>query len=91
MVPEFGCRVQELLFAPHTRATTTLITHHVQDALARWEPRIEVTDVQVRSQNQGTVRVVVHYRIRATAELASHELLLTPAPGLTPAPATGPG
>lgn len=76
-LPEFGCRVQELLFAPHTQATASLVAHHVREALARWEPRIDVTDVETRAEAQGAVRVVVHYRIRSTAELQQLDLVLT--------------
>lgn len=77
MLPEFGCRIQELLFAPHQRETTTLAGHHVRDALARWEPRIDVTRVATRAEAQGAIRVVVHYRIRSTAELKELDLVLT--------------
>ncbi len=76
MLPEFGCRVHELLFAPNTRATATLVAQHVQAALARWEPRIDVLGVDAAPDSRGTIRVDVRYRIRATrAESAASVLL----------------
>lgn len=66
MLPEFGCRIHDMLFAPSTRATSALIAHHVKDALGRWEGRIEVTDVQSEPAQDGSVKVVVQYRVRAT-------------------------
>ncbi len=72
MLPEFGCPIHDLLFAPATRATSVLIAHHVERALARWEPRIEVTKVDAWADNTGTVRVQVNYTIRST--LAEQEL-----------------
>ncbi len=66
MLPQFGCRIHELMFSPNTRATATLIAHHVEIALERWEPRIEVTSVDSWPDDQGTVRIVVQYKIRST-------------------------
>lgn len=77
MLPEFGCRLQELLFAPLTDATASLAGHHVRDALSRWEPRIEVTEVHTTPEARGALRVVVHYRIRSTSELAQLDLVIT--------------
>jgi phage baseplate assembly protein W len=47
MRPEFGCRIHELLFAPINVSTMTAASHYVRDALARWEPRVEIQDVTV--------------------------------------------
>ncbi len=30
MLPNFGCRIHELMFAPNTRSTATLIAHYVE-------------------------------------------------------------
>ncbi len=66
MQPAFGCRIHELLFAPNTGATAAMITYHVKNALRRWEPRIEVTNVSARPGKQGEMRVSVDYRIIST-------------------------
>lgn len=66
MLPAFGCRIHELLFAPNTRATAAMISHHVEEALARWEQRIEVLKVDAQPEPNGAVRVEVEYRIVAT-------------------------
>ena len=72
MNPQFGCRIHEMMFAPNTRATTTLIAHHVELALERWETRIEVTNVESWPDDSGVIRIVVQYKIRST--LSEHEL-----------------
>jgi len=72
MNPQFGCRIHELMFAPNTRATATLISQHVELALGRWEPRIEVTNVESWPDDSGVIRIVVQYKIRST--LSEHEL-----------------
>ena len=76
LLPEFGCRAHDLLFAPHTPSNERRIAHHVREALARWEPRVEVTHVAVEPRDSGVVHVVVSYRITSTAELQRLELAL---------------
>jgi phage baseplate assembly protein W len=77
MLPEFGCRAHELLFAPSSRSTATSIGQLVERALQRWEPRIEVTKVDAWPDPGGTVRVQVHYKIRSTLTEQEISLLLT--------------
>lgn len=67
MRPEFGCRVHELLFAPYDSATEALLIYYVEEALARWEPRIDVSQVKVEAdRDEGRVLVTIHYTIKAT-------------------------
>lgn len=46
MRPDFGCGINELVFAPNNTSTATLIAFYVKEALLKWEPRIEVNEVQ---------------------------------------------
>lgn len=69
MLPAFGCRIHELLFAPNTRATSAMVAHHVSEALRRWERRIEVLKVDATGDEAGTVKVSVDYKILATSQL----------------------
>lgn len=69
MLPQFGCRIHELLFAPDTKSTSAAIAHHVEDALRRWERRIEVQKVDARVEAAGAVRVSVEYKVLATSQL----------------------
>ncbi len=68
MRPQFGCRIWDLLFEPVNANLLGLISEAVRDALAQWEPRIEVEDVQpVQDDDDGAlVRIAVRYRVRAT-------------------------
>ncbi len=45
MRPEFGCRIWELLFEPVNSNTLGLMAQAVRQAVAQWEPRVEVEDV----------------------------------------------
>ena len=66
MMPEFGCRIHELLFAPNNQTTAQVAAGHVREALGRWEPRIEVQDVNASSDPSGAIRLEVVYRIVST-------------------------
>src|SRR5580700_11456602 len=47
MRPEFGCGIHDQMFAPSDATTAGRVGYDVRAALARWEPRIDVTDVVV--------------------------------------------
>lgn len=67
MLPEFGCGIHDMVFAPDSPATQGNIQHLVKDALTQWEPRIDVLDVTVTSTpgEENTVLIRVDYRIRS--------------------------
>lgn len=46
MRPEFGSELHRLIFAPNDAATAGQARRYVTEALARWEPRIEVLAVE---------------------------------------------
>jgi phage baseplate assembly protein W len=68
MRPEFGSRLRQLVFAPTTSSTRSLLARAVTDALVKWEPRVDVLGVHVDEQtgDPGTLTVNVEYRVRAT-------------------------
>lgn len=68
MRPEFGCRIWDLLFEPVNANTIGLMAQVVREAIAQWEPRAEVLDVDVTpdAADASLVRIVVTYRVRAT-------------------------
>lgn len=47
MRPEFGCRIHEHVFGAANSATAGQIAYDVREALERWEPRIDVLEVNV--------------------------------------------
>ncbi len=65
--PDFGCAIHELVFAPADAATAGQIAYQVRVALERWEPRIDLDDVQVDFADaaRGTLYIDIHYRIRS--------------------------
>lgn len=67
MRPEFGCAIHDMVFAPINEATAGRIQHEVHTSLDRWEPRIEVHDVEVSAGDEpGVLFIDVRYTIRGT-------------------------
>ncbi|MER7055503.1 MULTISPECIES: GPW/gp25 family protein [unclassified Streptomyces] len=67
MRPEFGCAIHDLVFAPVNEQTAGRIQHEVYTCLDRWEPRIEVHDVDVSAgTDQSVLYIDVRYSIRGT-------------------------
>jgi phage baseplate assembly protein W len=68
MRPEFGCRLQEFVFAPANASTAALIAAEVVTSLVRWEPRVVVDDVAVTSdaEEPSTLWIDVRYTVRST-------------------------
>jgi phage baseplate assembly protein W len=71
MRPDFGSGLHKLVFEPMTPITCARVQHEAQEALVRFEPRIEVTkvDVTVDSHQQGRLLINITYRVRRTDTL----------------------
>jgi uncharacterized protein len=67
MRPDFGCGLHHLVFAVNEAATLGQVKKKVREALVKWEPRIDVTDVDTEVRGRGEVLLInVHYRVRST-------------------------
>jgi Bacteriophage baseplate protein W len=67
MRPDFGSGIHELVFDTVTDSTEGQIAASVRDALLRFEPRIDVRDVQISTSGRGEVLLIsVDYEVRAT-------------------------
>jgi len=68
MRPEFGSAIHELIFAPGDASTAGLLALYTEEALARWEPRIEVTRVQAEPDINQPHKMLINitYSVRAT-------------------------
>jgi phage baseplate assembly protein W len=68
MRPEFGCGIHDYVFASADSTTAGRIRYEVRRSLERWEPRIDVIDVQVSNDpgDQTILYVDVQYALRGT-------------------------
>lgn len=53
MRPEFGCEIHSLIFWPANYQTAALAERYVREALDRWEPRINLHEVEVTPGGSG--------------------------------------
>jgi uncharacterized protein len=73
MMPSFGCGIHEMVFAPNTPGTISVITQQVRRALVAYEPRIDVLEVAVDSApgEPNLLLIRVGYRIRSNNALGN--------------------
>lgn len=71
MRPEFGCAAHELVLAPaESPRTLGAVCRAVEDALTRWEPRVEVRSVTATGGGvEATLQVEVYYVVRGTNDV----------------------
>lgn len=68
MRPGYGSRLHRLIFAPNDDTTAGLAIHYVRQAIRRWEPRVEVIDVDAGPDQDDPWRLVIRldYRVRVS-------------------------
>lgn len=68
MRPQFGCRIWDLMFEPITANLIGLMSHAVREALAQWEPRVTIEEVNPipDPNDSGLISIHVTYRVKAT-------------------------
>ena len=73
MRPNFGCRLHELVFSPNNSHTAAQARRYVEEALGMWEPRINIREIEVYS-NEGDSNILtikIDYEIKATHDQRS--------------------
>jgi hypothetical protein len=73
MLPDFGCGIHDLVFAPNNSTTLSVVTHMVREALVMFEPRIDLVDVRVEvaPEQLNLLLIRLSYRVRATNTMAN--------------------
>jgi uncharacterized protein len=68
MRPNFGCGIHDLVFAPNNATTAGLVYTYVEEAIGWWEPRVELIDIEVTTDDvdRNMLLINITYRIRAT-------------------------
>lgn len=68
MRPDFGCGIHDFVFAPNNTRTAGLVRFQVEEALTRWEPRIELQEVKAQPDpsDPAVLLISIDYRVRAT-------------------------
>jgi uncharacterized protein len=66
MRPDYGCGIHDLVFESNTPTLHGTVRALVRDSLVKWEPRIDVIDVQVDAPRETPTHLVIRidYRLR---------------------------
>jgi phage baseplate assembly protein W len=68
MRPDFGCGMHDLVFAVNNAGTASAVAGAVRQALALWEPRIDVLEVYAAADptRANVLLVEINYEVRST-------------------------
>ncbi|MCA9972851.1 MAG: GPW/gp25 family protein [Anaerolineales bacterium] len=67
MRPDYGCDIHQLAFAENDETTAALAIHFVRQALLRWEPRVDIVNLDAEPQPvAGVLTIDLTYQVRLT-------------------------
>jgi uncharacterized protein len=71
MRPEFGCGIHDYIFESVDAYTMGRLEEEIRIALDRWEPRIEVVEVEfdISNSDRGELLIDIGYVVRATNDV----------------------
>ena len=71
MRPEFGCGIHNHVFGNIDSSTLAKIEYDIRSALDRWEPRIDVVDLEPNLSriDDGVLLIDLTYKLRATNDV----------------------
>ncbi len=65
MRPDFGCAIWDFVFEPVNARTLGLVEQAAREAIARWEPRVDVDTLRAVAGDDGEIVLTIAYRARA--------------------------
>jgi phage baseplate assembly protein W len=71
MRPEFGCGIHDYVFESIDSYTLGRIDYEIRLALDRWEPRIDINDIEFDTSEAelGKLIIEISYSLRATSDV----------------------
>jgi phage baseplate assembly protein W len=64
---EYGSRIKELIFEPNDDILKGLLEFHIEDAIAKWEKRVEYIDTQFHfDHDKSLINCIIYYRIHSS-------------------------
>jgi phage baseplate assembly protein W len=67
MRPDFGAGLEDFVFESMSVTILATVKKRVEEALIDWEPRIDVTRVEVTADlPRGRMLIAIDYRVRST-------------------------
>ncbi len=68
MRPDFGCDLDRMVFAPNNTSTAALAIHYVEEALKKYESRIELIKVDAGPDTEvhSRLNIYIEYKVITT-------------------------
>ena len=66
---DYGCDIQSILFKPLDLNAKTYLSNNIKSSILKWEPRIEVTNINIDGENfEGTLNISISYIIKVNGK-----------------------
>lgn len=75
MRPDFGCGLHDLTFSTNDMSTASFAIFHVEEALKKWEPRIELIKVDANADEQEVNRLNINIEYRVISSNTRYNLV----------------
>ena len=75
MRPYFGCEIHDLVFAPNNQNTATLAARYVEEALQKWEPRVDKVKANARTDRDEPNKLLVNIEYTVAANSVRRNLV----------------
>lgn len=64
MNPDFGCKINDIIFSPGSPKTVSLAIHYIEEAIVKWEPRVILKSVTGKqdSHNYNLINISSYYK-----------------------------
>jgi uncharacterized protein len=76
MLPNYGCDLHHLIFAPNNETTAGIAVYYVRRALIEWEPRVDILTIEAHPDpiyaNQ--LHIFLEYQVRTTGTVEQLDL-----------------
>ena len=67
MNPDFGCKINDIIFSPNSSKTVSLAIHYIEEAIVKWEPRVILNNItgNFDADKEGLINIKIDYEIRS--------------------------
>jgi phage baseplate assembly protein W len=74
MLPEYGCKIQDLIFESNTQIVKALLKEYITEAINTWETRVSLNEIildeaEEEETSKPVIMCEVSYRIKTNNEL----------------------
>jgi phage baseplate assembly protein W len=69
--PEMGCQIHNLLFENLDTLTLAVAERAIRDSISKFEPRVELLELELNTTDRNDLNITLVYRIRNTDQVST--------------------